>query len=123
MQVVFAAGLGGALLAGALVGPYPAYLWWGTTSTFFAMITFVFVNLANLILYRSEALRSPRAFLLHAALPALGIMIDLYILYRSFFVELWPQPWATGKSVIAFDLACAVVALVALWPRPQVARG
>src|SRR5262249_35296948 len=51
MHVVFGAGLAAALIAGALVGPYAAYLWWGTTSTFFAMITFVFVNLANLLLH------------------------------------------------------------------------
>ena len=41
----------GALLLGVTAGPYKAYLWWGTTSTFFAMITFVFVNLAVDLLY------------------------------------------------------------------------
>ena len=114
MHLIFGAGLLGALLAGVILGPYPAYLWWGTTSTFFAMITFVFVNLANLLLYRKQALDSPLKFLLHAALPAIGIAVDLFLLYRSFFVELWGQPWATGKSVIAFDVGCAVVALFAL---------
>ncbi len=114
MHVIFAAGLAGALLAGALIGPYPAYLWWGTTSTFFAMITFVFVNLANVLLYRTQATQSLKGFALHAILPISGIAIDLYLLYRSFFVELWTQPWATGKSVIAFDVACAVIAMAAL---------
>ena len=117
MHLVFAAGLLGALIAGALVGPYQAYLWWGTTSTFFAMITFVFVNLANLSLNRARATESISSFLLYCGLPLLGIVIDLYILYRCFFVELWGQPWATGRSVLAFDLACAAVALVALLGR------
>jgi amino acid transporter len=117
MHLVFGAGLAGALVAGFLVGPYPAYLWWGTTSTFFAMVTFIFVNLSNLILLRGRALQSPLGFLLHAVAPVTGIAVDLYILYRSFFVELWAQPWATGKSVIAFDVACALLALAALWPR------
>ena len=101
----------------ALAGPYRAYLWWGTTSTFFAMLTFLFVNSSNLVLNRGRALQSPAGFFLYAALPALGIGIDLYLLFRSFFVELWAQGWATGRSVIVFDVACALVALLALLPR------
>ena len=114
MHLIFGAGLAGAVAVGAAVGPYPAYLWWGTTSTFFAMLTFVFVNLANLLLHRGRVLSSPLCFLLHGALPAAGVAVDLYILWRSFFVELWAQPWATGRSVIVFDVACAAVALFAL---------
>jgi len=34
-------------------------------------------------------------------------------LYRTFFLELWDQPWATGKSVVVFDLACCLIAMVA----------
>jgi len=113
MHLVFGAGLLGALAAGALIGPYRAYLWWGTTSTFFAMVTFVFVNLANLILNRGRA-RTPLGFLLYAAVPLSGIGVDLVILYRSFFVELWAQGWAAGRSAIAFDVACALLALLAL---------
>jgi hypothetical protein len=44
--------------------------------------------------------------------PALGIIVDLYILVQSFFIELWAQDWATGKSVVVFDVTCAVIALV-----------
>ena len=85
-----------------------ATLWWGTTSTFFAMITFVFVNL---ILFRERAFQSVSGFLLHCALALTGVLVDVYLLYRSFFIELWAQGWATGRSVIVFDVACAVIAL------------
>ena len=74
------------------------------------MITFIFVNLANLMLHRG------RGFWLHVALPVLGIAVDLYILLRSFFIEQWAQG-AMGRSAIAFDVACAAVALLALLPR------
>jgi amino acid transporter len=107
MHVVFGAGLAGAVLAGYAAGPWRAYLWWGTTATFFAMITFIFVNLANLVLHRG------RGFWLHVALPVAGIAVDGYILVRSFFVEQWAQGMM-GRSAIAFDVGCAVVALVAL---------
>ena len=123
MHVVFGAGFAGAIVAGALVGPYQSYLWWGTTSTFFAMVTFVFVNAANVVLHRDLALRSPRGFVLYLALPVAGAGVDLFLLWRSFFVELWGQGWATGRSVIVFDVACAVVALAALRKAPASAAG
>jgi hypothetical protein len=118
MHLVFGAGLVGAVIAGALAGPYRAYLWWGTTATFFAMITFVFVNLANLMLHRDRVFASAAGFALHGALPLLGIAVDLLILWRSFFVEQWGQG-AMGRSAIAFDVACGVLALAALWPRKR----
>lgn len=114
MHLVFGAGLAGALAVGYAAGAWRAYLWWGTTATFFAMITFIFVNLANLVLHRG------RGFFLHVAVPAVGIAVDGYILWRSFFVEQWAQG-SLGRSAIAFDVACALVALVALRQRPAVA--
>jgi amino acid transporter len=113
MHVIFGSGLFGAVLAGALAGPWRAYLWWGATSTFFAMITFVFVNLANLVLHRDRLRASAAGFLLYGALPVSGIAVDLFILWRSFLVEQWEQG-VMGRSAIAFDLACAAAALFAL---------
>jgi len=115
MHVVFGAGFAGAVIAGIAAGPWRAYLWWGTTATFFAMITFIFVNLANLVLHRGSGL------LLHGLVPVAGIAVDGYILWRSFVVEQWAQG-ALGRSAIAFDVACALMALLALWRRePAVA--
>jgi len=112
MHLVFGAGLLGAVAVGVIAGPYRAYLWWGSTATFFAMITFIFVNLANLVLNRG------RGFWLYAALPALGIAVDLFILWRSFFVEQWAQG-SLGRSAVAFDVVCAAVALLALARDPE----
>jgi amino acid transporter len=122
MHVIFVGGFCGAAIVGQLVGPYSAYLWWGTTSTFFAMVTFVFVNVANVVLHRGRIFSSAPAFVLHAALPVVGVLVDLYLLWRSFFVELWGQGWATGRSVIVFDVTCAALALLVLLRRPPAAR-
>jgi amino acid transporter len=104
------------LATGILLGAYDAYVWWGTTSTFFAMITYLFVNLANLILNRSRMRENILSFLCYAIIPAVGLVTDAYLLYRTFFVELWAQGWATGQSVIVFDLFCCAVAfLYAFW--------
>src|SRR5260221_1190196 len=116
MHLIFGAGLVGAIVAGALAGPWGAYLWWGTTSTFFAMITFIFVNLANLLLHPERLLDSATSFFLYGALPAIGIAVDVFILARSFLIEQWGQG-TMGQSAIAFDVGCAVVALYALFKR------
>lgn len=118
MHLIFASGLVGAVAVGAFFGPYRAYLWWGSTATFFGMITFVFVNLANVVLHRERVLRSAAGFLLHGALPAVGIAVDLFILWRSFLVEQWGQGML-GRSAIAFDVACAVIAMSALFKRAK----
>jgi len=111
LHMIFACGAIGAFAVCALVGPYNSYVWWGTTSTFFAMLTYLIVNGANLILNRTRAFKSLPNFLLYFLVPTFGFIVDGYILYRSFFVELIAQDWATGKSVIAFDMLCALVAL------------
>jgi amino acid transporter len=113
-RVIFVGGLVCALVTGAFLGPYRAYVWWGAASTFFAMLTYLMVNVSNLLLNRRKALASPLGFLLHVATPLLGIAVDGYILVRSFFVELWKQGWANGQSVIAFGVGAAGLSLVAV---------
>jgi amino acid transporter len=111
LHLIFATGLVAAVVTGAALGPYNSYVWWGTTSTFFALLTYLMVNVANLLLFTDRAFKSVGGFILHVLIPLFGIAVDLYILIRSFFIELWGQGWATGQSVIVFDVACALGAL------------
>jgi amino acid transporter len=112
LHLIFLGGLGAAILVFACVGAYNAYVWWATTSTFFAMMTYLFVNLAVVQLNRKKVLASVGGFVLYAVIPALGIAADVYIVVQSFFVEEWKQNWATGKSVVVFDVACALLAVI-----------
>jgi amino acid transporter len=111
MHLVFGAGLIATLITGALLGPFYAFSWWATTSTFFAMVTYLMVNLSNLILFRKSVLKSPTHFFLHGFVPVFGIVVDGYILIRSFFIELWAQGWANGQSVIFVDVGFSLLAL------------
>jgi len=129
MHLIFAGGLLAALLTAAVLGPYNTFVFWGTTSTFFAMLTYLMVHFANLILFRARARSSLRGFFLHALVPLFGIAVDLYILIRAFLIELWNQGWASGRAAIVFDVGWAIVfALAALWrtrrkaPAPSDAR-
>mgnify|MGYP002153785053 CR=1 FL=1 len=112
LHLVFGAGLAAAVFTGLVLGPYQAWVWWGTTSTFFAMNTYMMVNVANLVLFRKSAAGSLAGFFLHGVIPVTGIMVDAYILVRSFFIELWNQGWATGRSVILVDVALALAAML-----------
>ena len=116
LHIIFGVGLVASLATGALVGPYPSYVWWGTTTTFFALTTYLLVHLANLILNGRRAFNSLGAFAGFLLVPVIGIGIDGYLIVRSFFIELWSQGWATGRSVIFFDVGCALIAaLIAAW--------
>ena len=107
LALVFVLGLAGALFVALFLGPWRTYQWWGITSTFFAMITFTFVNACNLVLNHPRRSKGLGAFLLYVALPAVGIATDLYLLVQSFFVEAWKQG-PLGQSAIAFDVLCAI---------------
>ena len=118
LNVIFFGGFIGATVVFGCVGSYNAYVWWATTSTFFAMMTYLFVNLAVILLNRERLFASLSGFILYAVIPALGIAADAYIVVQSFFIEQWHQDWATGKSVVVFDVICALLAaLLALTAR------
>ncbi len=88
------------------------------------MLTYLFVNVAVIVLNRQRVTASFAGFVLYAAIPSVGIAAGLYIVVQSFFIELWAQPWATGKSVVVFDVACAAVALaLAFKARPVTPTG
>ena len=111
LHVIFLCGVVGPLVVGAFIGPYKAFVWFCMTTTFFVMVTYLLVNISNLLLFRDRALKSATGFLLYVVVPVLGIFFDGYILVRSFFIELWGQSWGEGRSVLVFDVGCAVIAL------------
>ena len=111
LHLIFACGVLMSLVTAVFLGPFDAYVWWGTTSTFFAMITYALVNASNLVLNRSRMSKNFKSICIYGLIPFFGLAIDFYLLYRTFFVELWGQGWATGQSVVVFDLFCCITAL------------
>ena len=112
LHLIFVAGVAGTLIVFYCLGSFKAFEWWCTTSTFFAMMTYLFVNLAVILLNRDKIKASVTGLLIFALVPSLGIIADLYIVVQSFFIEQWAQEGPTGKSVVIFDVACALVALM-----------
>lgn len=85
------------------------FLWWSNVQVFFLAITFMGVNLAN-ILYFYRVIRDRFRWGMNFAIPVLGILINVGLLYEAFFKPLLFSDMAGGHSVIIFS-----VALMALW--------
>ncbi len=110
LHLVFGVGLAGAVVGVLLLGAYPAYLWWGAASVFFAMLTFLAANVTNFLYYYRFRRERFHPFW-NGVVPGIGGAIDLYVLYKSFFRELLSQDWKHGKSVVVVSVGVAVLAL------------
>jgi putrescine importer len=127
MHLVYAVAVVGILIVTwALGNALDAFVWWAGAIVFFALITYIAVNVAN-ILYFTRYARDRFNWLLNGVVPVVGIGVDGYLIYRSFFKALWSAPFRTGRSVVLFSLLIVVlsVAYVA-WLRlrsPERLRG
>ncbi len=85
------------------------FLWWSNVQVFFLAMTFMGVNLAN-ILYFRRVIRDRFRWGINFAVPVLGILINIGLLYEAFFKPLLVSDLAAGHSVFIFS-----VALMILW--------
>jgi amino acid transporter len=113
------------ILIAAIAGPYNVWIWCGESTVFFAVMTYLFVNIANFVYYRRYR-AADFNWLLNGIVPAIGVVVLVYILYRSFFTSLWGGGFALGQSVVLFALFwTAVGAAYAFYlarSRPDVLR-
>lgn len=116
MHLIFAVTLVVDVVWALLVGLYNAFSWWGSAIVFFALVTYVFVNLSNIIFfYRFR--RERFNIFLNLFIPLIGIAVGIYLLYNSFFVSLWNAGWQMGQSIVVTSLillALAVIYTIAL---------
>ena len=81
-----------------------AFTWWGNALVFFALLTFIAVNIANLRYF--YVFKTKRVNLVQNLLmPILGVLINAYVIYEAFFHTLWKQDFRTGRSVVIVCLA------------------
>jgi len=79
-----------------------SFTWWANALVFFATLTFLSVNAANLVFFCRFA-RHQLGILKNVVVPLLGVLLNAYLLYAAFFSSLWQGDWRTGKSVV---IAC-----------------
>lgn len=79
--------------------------WWSFALVFFATLTFMAVNLANAVYFFRFARRDFR-FIKNLLVPAVGFLVNAYLLYAGFFSALWGSDLPTGRSVV---VGCLIV--------------
>lgn len=102
------------------------FVWWSNAMVFFLTITFVGVNLANILYFRRIA---PQRFRWHrnALVPILGLAANGYLLYAAFFRTLLIADAGAGRSVVIFCVAVLLLLCVGVgavrFLAPQRLRG
>jgi amino acid transporter len=123
--VLLVAFAGAVAMAGLQHTFFSAFIWYGEISVFFALIAYIMVNLASFLFYRRFR-REKFNVVWNLLIPLIGIAIDVYVLWQSFFVALWGTGWALGTSVIAFGFAILVLGVAYVFfvrhRKPEVLR-
>lgn len=91
-------------------GPGNAYGYLGEIFVYFVLISYIFVNIANFV-YHWRHKRAEFNWALNGLVPALGVIIDGYILYQSFFVSSLSQPFKTGGSIVTISVVWSVIGI------------
>jgi putrescine importer len=76
-----------------------SFTWWANALVFFATLTFLAVNVAN-IGYFWRFARHKFGFVKNFLVPLFGVFLNAYLIYAAFFSSLWAGDWRTGKSVV-----------------------
>jgi amino acid transporter len=110
--VVMVAATGGTLGMAALQRSfYGAFVWFAEAAVFFALLTYIAVNIGNFTFYRRFR-RDKFSIWLNLIIPLVGVLIDGYLIWRAFFVALWPTGWALGSSVVVFAVAVCLLGML-----------
>lgn len=110
MVVVLAIGLPFNLIMGAASGALNTYAWAGTAVVFFALVTYVFVNIGNFRLHWQTGSFNPIS---NGLIPVLGVGLSGLTLYKGFLEGLWKAGWVTiGRSILLFCLVWTVLGLL-----------
>lgn len=111
MHVIFALTIIIDVIWALWVGLYNAFSWWGSAIVFFALVTYIFVNLSNIIFFWRFRREHFNVFL-NLVIPVIGIAVGVYLLYNSFFVSLWSAGWQMGQSIVVVSLVLLVLAAI-----------
>jgi amino acid transporter len=79
-------------------------IWLANLVTFFALVSYLSINVCHWLLFRRHCRQEFRWFA-NGVVPALGLAVVGYFMYRGFFEALWQSGFRMGKSVVITGLA------------------
>jgi amino acid transporter len=86
------------LFLGALLGTSSQYNWTATMSSSLALLTYLAVNIANVV-YHWRFERAQFRVFSHAIVPVVGILVVCFVIEKSYLGSLWDAGWTYGRSV------------------------
>src|SRR5260370_7514740 len=86
------------VILGSILGLANQYNWTGTMTSFLGLLTYLAVNIVNIVFFRRFR-REKFNWFLNAVVPIFGIVVVLYILYNSYLASLWAAGWTYGQSI------------------------
>lgn len=91
---------------------FRAFVWWAGAIAFFALVTYLFVNVAN-ILYFRRIRPDRRNLVTNLVVPITGLVIDGLVLWNAFFGSLWGlEDFRDGKAIVIFCVGAAAIGIV-----------
>ncbi len=103
---------------------YGVALWLSNMIVFFALVTYLAINVCNTMYFRRYA-RAEFNWLRNGVIPAFGIIVTGYFFYKGFFQGLWDAPvFKNGRLVVIVAvvvLACAGAAATWIGRKPEAA--
>jgi len=113
--------IGFAIIADILVSffqgmNYNVALWLSNMIVFFALVTYLAINICNPVYFRRYA-RDEFNWLRNAVIPLFGVVVTVYFFYKGFFQGLWDTPvFKNGRLVVLVAVAAlALAAVAATW--------
>jgi amino acid transporter len=86
------------LFLGAVLGTASQYNWSATMSSSLALLTYLAVNIANIV-YHLRSQRERFHVFMHGIVPVVGIVVVCFVIYKSYLGSLWDAGWTFGRSV------------------------
>ena len=86
------------LILGATLGLANQYNWTGTMASFLGLLTYLAVNMVNVVFFWRFR-RNKFNWFLNGLVPVVGMVVVLYIIYNSYLASLWNAGWTYGQSV------------------------
>jgi putrescine importer len=88
-------------------------VWLANLITFLALVTYIVINVCNPLLFWRH-LRAEASWFANGVVPAVGVAVSGYFLYRGFFKVLWEtDDFKLGGSIIVVAVVSVVLAALA----------
>jgi len=93
---------------------YSVGLWLSNLIVFFALVTYLVINVCNPLLFHRH-FRGEFHWFANGVVPVAGIAVTAYFMYKGFFQVLWNGDFKTGRSVVLTGLILLAATAIAAW--------